>query len=277
VNYSFTDFLNAGAQATYFSQHYFGQTHSGEFLSGNLNYGGRLWNMFSFSATVLDSSSDLGNNAVGFIGNVNFFRRIGAWSTSASFSYGQNVQTMLFTYTTSSYGYGATLSRRLPGGMQWGATFGGNHSGLEQDPGNSTHAENLSTYLGLRRLTLSGNYGQSNGISLIGAGGLVTVTPIPGLTNQIIYDGSNYGGSISLAPVSRMSISGSFNRSISNTLAATISDNSTEVFTAQMQYHLRRVGLQAGYLRFTQGISAIGAPVTSTSFFVGFTRWFNFF
>jgi hypothetical protein len=277
ANYSFTDYLNAGAQATYYSQHYFGQSHSGEFLSGNLSYAGRLWNMFSFSTSVIDSSSDLGNNAVGFTGNVNFFRRFGAWSTSASFSYGQNVQTLLFTYTTSSYGYGATVARRLPGGLLWGATFGGGHSGLEQQPGNSTHSETYSTYLSMRRMSISANYGQSNGISLLGSGGLVTVTPIPGLTNQILYSGSNYGGGISVTPVRRLSISGTFSRSISDTIAALSSNNNTQVFTGQMQYHLRRIGLQAGYLRFTQGISAIGAPATSTSFFVGFTRWFNFF
>ncbi len=60
-------------------------------------------------------------------------------------------------------------------------------------------------------------------------------------------------------------------------MAATESHNNTEIFNAQMQYHLRRIGLQAGYTRFTQGISAIGAPANATSYFVGMTRWFDFF
>lgn len=99
----------------------------------------------------------------------------------------------------------------------------------------------------------------------------------PGLTDFILFNGSSYGGGISVTPIKRMTISGSFSRAISNTLAATNSHNNTEVFNAQMQYHLRRIGLQAGYLRFTQGISAIGAPANTTSYFVGMTRWFDFF
>jgi hypothetical protein len=74
-----------------------------------------------------------------------------------------------------------------------------------------------------------------------------------------------------------MSISGTFSRAISNTLATIDSHNNTEIYNAQLQYHLRRISLQAGYTRFTQGISAIGAPVNNTSYFVGMTRWFDFF
>jgi hypothetical protein len=44
-----------------------------------------------------------------------------------------------------------------------------------------------------------------------------------------------------------------------------------------MQYHLRRISLQAGYTRFDQGVSALGAPQSTTNYFVGFSRWFNFF
>jgi hypothetical protein len=72
-------------------------------------------------------------------------------------------------------------------------------------------------------------------------------------------------------------IAGSFNRAISNTLGQTTSHNNTEIFNAQMQYRLRRIGLQAGYTRFTQGISAVGAPANTTSYFVGISRWFDFF
>jgi hypothetical protein len=72
-------------------------------------------------------------------------------------------------------------------------------------------------------------------------------------------------------------IAGSFSRAISDTVSTTASHNNTEIFNAQLQYHLRRIGLQAGYTRFTQGISAVGAPASTTSFFVGMTRWFDFF
>src|SRR5208337_2268919 len=74
--YQFTSSLSASALATYYSQHYFGASYSGEYLSGTVNYGKRLFDMFTFSLSVVDSSSGLGSNALGFMGNVNFFHRI---------------------------------------------------------------------------------------------------------------------------------------------------------------------------------------------------------
>jgi hypothetical protein len=277
LTYQFTNFLSAQAQATYYDQHFFGQTYTGEYLSGTVNYGRRLFNMFTFSASVIDSSNGQGTNSVGFIGNVNFYHRIGAWKTSGQFSYAQNVQTLLVTYTSSSYRYSANLSRRLPGGMQWIAAFNGNHSGLTNYQGLSTHSESYSSSLSMRRLAINALFTQSSGVSLLGAGGPIQPGPIPGLNDFILFSGSSYGGGLSVTPVKRLSISGSFSRAISDTIASTTSHNNMEIFNAQMQYHLRRIGLQAGYTRFTQGISAVGAPVNTTSYSVGITRWFDFF
>ncbi|MGA7475131.1 MAG: hypothetical protein WBW60_20520, partial [Candidatus Sulfotelmatobacter sp.] len=81
-----------------------------------------------------------------------------------------------------------------------------------------------------------------------------------------------------VTPFKRLSIAGNFSRSISETLASVSSHNDVEVLNCQMQYHLRKIGLQAGYLRFTQGITAIGGlPANTTSFYGGITRWFDFF
>ena len=273
ATYQFTNFLSAQAQATYYEQHYFGKSYTGEYLSGTVSYGKRLFDMFTFSASVIDSSNGQGNNALGFVGNVNFFRRIGAWQASGQFSYAQNVQSLLITYTTSYYNYSANLHRRLPGGMQWTAAFNGSHSGLSNYQGTSSHSEGYSTSLSLRRLAVNGLFIKSSGLSVLGAGG--PIPPVP--NNLIFFGGSSYGGGISVTPMRRLVISGSFNRAISNTIASTTSHNNTEIFNAQMQYHLRRIGLQAGYTRFTQGISAIGAPANNTSYFVGMTRWFDFF
>ncbi len=277
VTYQFTTFLAGSAQATYYKQHYFGNSYTGEYLSGTLNYGKRLWDMFTFSASVIDSSNGQGQNALGFVGNANFYHRIGRWRTSGQFSYAQNVQTLLVTYTTSYYNYSANVNRHLPGGLTWTMAFNGAHSGLTHYQGSTTHSESYSTSMSMRRVAVNAVFSQSSGVSLLGAGGVIQPGPTPGLTDFILFSGSSYGGGISVNPVKRLSISGSFNRAISNTIAATTSHNSTEVFNAQMQYHLRRIGLQAGYTRFTQGISAIGAPVNDTSYFVGITRWFDFF
>ncbi len=275
VNYQFTNFLSAQAQATYYNQHYFGKSYSGEYLSGTVSYGKRLFDTFTFSGSVIESSNGQGNNALGFVGNVNFFRRFGRWQTSGQFSYAQNVQTLLITYTTSYYNYSANLHRRLPGGMQWTAAFNGTHSGLTNLQGTNSHSEGYSSSLSIRRFAVNGLFVRSNGISVLGAGG--PIPPVPDQNNLIFFGGSSYGGGVSVTPLRRLVFSGSFSRSISNTIASTTSHNSTEIFNAQMQYHLRRIGLQAGYTRFTQGISAIGAPANNTSYFVGMTRWFDFF
>src|ERR1019366_745644 len=70
--YQFTNFLSASSQATYYDQEYFGKDYTGTYLSGTVNYGRRLLDMFTFSGSVVDSSNGQGTNALGFVGNVNF-------------------------------------------------------------------------------------------------------------------------------------------------------------------------------------------------------------
>lgn len=277
ATYQFTNFLSASSQATYYDQEYFGKSYTGTYLSGTVNYGKRLWDMFTFSGSVVDSSNGQGTNALGFIGNVNFFHRFKGWQTSGVFSYAQNVQSLLVTYTSSYYSYSVNLHRRLPAGLTWTAAFNGTRSGLTNYQGTSSQGEGYSTSLSSRKFAVTGNYTQSTGISLLGAGGFVPVSGTPGVTDFITFGGSSYGGGISATPIRRLVIAGSFSRAISNTIGETISHNNTEIYNAQLQYHLRRIGLQAGYTRFTQGISAVGAPANTTSYFVGISRWFDFF
>jgi len=277
VSYQFSNFLVGSAQATYYDQYYFGKNYTGAYLSGTVSYGKRLLDMFTFSGSVVDASNGQGQNALGFMGNVNFFHKFGGWTTSAVFSYAQNVQSILITYTTSSYNYNASLHRRLPASWRWMAAYSGSHSGLTNDPRTGSHSQGYSTALSSRQLTLSANYNQASGISLLGSGGLIPVGTTPGVSDFITFGGTSYGGGFSLTPVRRLVVAGSFNRAISNTMGETESHNNLEIFNAQTQYHLRRVGLQAGYTRFTQGISAAGLPANTSSYFVGITRWFDFF
>jgi hypothetical protein len=277
ATYQFTNNLSATSQATYYDQEYFGKNYTGTYLSGTVNYGKRLFDMFTFSGSVIDSSNGQGTNALGFVGNVNFFHQFKGWQTSGVFSYAQNVQSLLLTYTTSYYSYSANVHRRLPAGLQWTAAFNGTHSGLTNYEGTSSQSEGYSTSLGSRKYNLTANYTHSTGISLLGAGGFIPVTGTPGVNDFITFGGTSYGGGISVTPIRRLIVSGSFNRAISNTIGQTISHNNTEIFNGQLQYHLRRIGLQAGYTRFTQGISAVGAPANTTAYFVGISRWFDFF
>ena len=278
AGYQITNALSGSVQATHYDQFYFGQNYTGTFVSGNLAYGKRLLDTFSFSGAVVDSSTGQGDNALGFIANVNAFHRIKGWQVSGNFSYAQNVQTLLVTYSTSYYNYSANVRRRLLGGFQWIAAFNGTHSGLSNYQGTTSHSEGYSTSLGNRRFTLTGNYTNASGMSLLGSGGLVPIVPTPGVNDFTTFTGASWGGGASVTPVKRLILSASFSRAISDTVSEEMySHNAMEVYNAQMQYHLRRIGLLAGYTRFSQGISAVGTPASSTSYFVGITRWFDFF
>jgi hypothetical protein len=279
AGYQFTNYLAGSVNATHYDQFYFGNDYTGTFISGNLACSRKLLNTFSFSGSVVDSTRADGDNALGFITNVNAFRRVKGWQLSGNFSYAQNVQTLLVTYTTSYYNYSANARRRLSQGLNWVAAFNGTHSGIQQYQGSTSHSEGYSTSLGMRTLTITANYTNSSGVSLMGSSVLVPINPTPGLnTNFVTFSGSSWGGGLSITPIRRLVLSGAFSRAISHTDgSAVFSQNDNEIFNAQMQYHIRRIGLQAGYTRFTQGISAVGLPATSSSYFVGFTRWFDFF
>jgi len=277
TSYQFTHLLTASATATHYDQYYLGQDYTGTFVSGTVNYAKKLFNMFSFSGTVLDASNANDTNAIGFIGNVNYSHPWLGWQTAATFSYAQNVQTLLVSYTTSYYSYSANIRRRLPRGWQWTGAFNGTHSGLTNYSGTTNRGEGYSTSIGSRWMTLNASYTQSTGVSLLGGGTLQGLPPTPGVNQFVTYNGDSYSGAFSFQPVRRMVLAASFSRGISNTLGQTFSHNDTEIYNAQLQYHLRRIGLQAGYTRFTQGISAAGTPASTTSYFVGFSRWFDFF
>ena len=281
ANYLFSQHLNGNAQATYYTQSYFGQTYTGTFLSGNVNYSRKLFDMFSFSAGVVDSSTGLGTNNIGFIGNVNYYHRFGGWETSGNFSYAQNVQSVLITYTTSYYNYSANLHRKFSPRVQWTAAFNGSMQGLTANKNSSSSSEGFSTSLSLRQIAFSAQYLSGTGNSVLTNNGIVPLPPIPGQipTNLIAYNAQNYGGSVSWTPVRRMVLSGTYSKSLSNTLANGIySKNDTEIIYSQLQYRLRRISLLAGYTRFTQGISATGVPPgTVTSYYGGISRWFDFF
>lgn len=281
ANYNFTKNLYGQAQITFYDQAYFGKSYNGSYLTGTVGYGKRLLDTFLVSASVIESSNKFANNSLGFIGNLNGYRHFGWWELSGGFSYAQNVQTLLVTYTTSYYNYNLNLHRRLGKGMQWTGAFNGNHSGFSQQPGNVNRSEGFSTSLALRRINFTANYIQSEGQAVLTSTGIQPVPPTPGLPPEgfIVYNGKSYGAGIGITPIPRLTISGNYAHAMSDTLSSTaLSNNHTEIFYGQMQYRLRRISVLAGYTKFTQGISAAGTPPGSQySFFVGVTRWLNFF
>ncbi len=281
VNYLIFPNLFAQAQITYYKQAYFGNSYDGSYVSGTLGYNRRILQTFTVSATVIESSNKFADSALGFVLNLNAFRHFGAWETSGAFSYAQNVQTVLVTYTTSYYNYNGNVHRRLGRGKQWTGAFNGSHSGLSNFLGTSSHSEGFTTSLALRRLTFSANYVQSQGQSLLTSTGIQPIPPTPGLPPEglIVYNGTSYGASVGWTPIPRLTITGSYSNAKSDTISNSIlSNNRTEIYFGQFQYRLRRVSVLGGFTKFSQGISAAGTPPGSTySYFIGVSRWLSFF
>lgn len=279
ASYQFTQFLFGQAQATHYDQYYFGKDYTDTYISGTVGYSKKLFDMFSFSGSVIESATGQGQSALGYIGNVNYSHRIAGWLTSGHFSYAQNVQTLLITYTSSYYNEGLAIEKRFPGHFQWAASYNGSHSGIANQSNSSSHSDSFSTSFGNRRFTLQGNYSKSNGLSFLTGSGLQLLPPTPGLTNSILFAGTSYGGGLSGTPLKRLVLSATFTRALSDTTGGlTFSRNDTEVFTSQLQYHLRRISVLGGYTRFVQSVSASGLPpVNSNAYFIGISRWFDFF
>ena len=281
ASYNFTHDLFGQAQITYFRQSYFGNNYDGSYLSATLGYNKRILQTFTVSASVIESTNQFTNNNVGFIGNLNAFHAFGDWLVSGNFSYAQNVQSLLVTYTTSYYNYNGNVHRRLGRGKQVTFAYNGTHTGINQDKGSYAYSNGFSASFSLRRLNFGANYMQSKGLSILTSTGFQPLPPTPGLPplGQIAYDGHSYGASVGITPVPRMSITASYTNAASDTVANDVaSTNRTKIFYTQLQYRLRRVSLFAGYTRFFQGISASGTPPGNAySYFVGVSRWLSFF
>jgi hypothetical protein len=281
ASYDIRKGLYTQGQITYFRQAYFGNTYDGSFLSATLGYNKRILQTFSVSASLIESTNKFTNNNLGFIGNLNAFHAFGDWNLSGNFSYAQNVQTLLVTYTTSYYNYSGNLHRRLGRGKQVTFAYNGSHSGLSQEPGSYSYSNSGSASLALRRINFGVNYTSSRGMSILTSQGIQPIQPTPGLPllGQIVYNGESYGGSVGVTPLPKLNISASYSHAVSDTTANEVfSKNRTEIFYTQLQYRLRRVSVFAGYTRFSQGISAAGTPPGQTySYFIGVSRWLNLF
>jgi hypothetical protein len=281
ASYNILSNLYTQAQITYFQQSYFGNTYNGSFLSATLGYNKRILNTFAVSATVVESNNKFADNGLGFVVNVNAFRPFGDWLASGNFSYAQNVQTLLVTYTTSYYNYSGNVHRRLGRGKQVTFAYNGSHSGLNQDTGSYSYSNSGSASLSLRLITMGANYTSSKGLSILTSTGIQPLQPTPGLPplGQIVYNGQSYGLNIGIMPLPRLTISGTYTHAVSDTLSSEISSkNRTEIYYAQLQYRLRRINVFAGYTKFTQGISAAGTPPgTNYSYFIGVSRWLHYF
>ncbi|MFZ0479398.1 MAG: hypothetical protein WAL71_09625 [Terriglobales bacterium] len=274
--------FEAGAFVERRMQEYLGQSYGADSFGGNAVYGRFFWGgNFNAAASVAENTVDNSNsNFVSFSGNVSYSRRIDGFVVTGSFGYAQDMQTLLVTYSSSFYSYSGNVRRRW-GQFTAGVGASGGRTGLTGQSGASNTNESFSANVGYSRyLTATASYSKANGSAILTGAGLVQQpqpVPIPGLMD--LFGGKSYSFGLSSSPAKKLTIAATFGEADSNIVAGlTASSNKTEQYNALFQYQLRKMYITGGYSRLQQGFSASGLPPeVISSFYMGVSRWFNFF
>ena len=264
-------------------QSIFGKSISDNSITGSVSYSNSLLGGF-VNATTAVTENLIGNNTtLGVLTSVNYTRWLFGWNVAGGFSYSENQQTVLVTYATSGYGYNGSLSRKLGGNSHLTISASGSKSGLTGNAGTESFSQSYSSALTLRRwASFNGSYSKSSGNSILTGSGLVPVPiPLPVATpsSVVLYGGHAYSFSIGSSPIKRLTMSATYARALSDTISTALtSNNRTEILTSQVDYQFRQMHFIGGYTKLVQGFSAVGGPPTMVgSFYIGVTRWFNFF
>jgi hypothetical protein len=226
----------------------------------------------SVSATE-NNDDNTGQNTLGFSTNASYSKVILGWHTNGSFGYAQNVQTLLVTYMNSYYNYNFNI----------GGGAGASRTGLTQVAGTISSSETYNGSVGYTPfLMANGSYSRSSGQALATGAGLITSPiPSPTLPSSLVslYGGRSYSFGVSSTPAKRLIIAASYaaaNSNISNSGLASSDENSE--YNALIQYQTRKLSYTSGYARLRQGFSQSNLPPgIVSSYFVGVSRWFNFF
>lgn len=289
--------VSLNTQAFYTLGHGFGLNgylnHRDQFFRGDhlsdTQYGGvvtyryarPLLGMLYLNFGMFNNANQEGNQSLSFSGNVGFTKKFGRWDTNADFSYAQNVQTLVAAYTTSNIGYGGFVRRRINLDMAWTATFRAAHSALTQHADDSNRSETVTTGFTWRNYTVTGNYSQSEGASVLSASGTLVPTPIGGVITPdvLLFNGRSYGASLAATPIKRLTVSGYYTNVRSDTLSnALFSFNRGQRYSTLVEYKLRKLEFRGGFTRTQQDVSAAGTlPAVVNSYFFSISRWFNIF
>jgi hypothetical protein len=284
ASYSVMANMQALAFADHREQYYLGENFGSSSYGGGITYwrillGGNL----NAAVTLSDNTSSTSNvNSLGLNTSVNYNRRYDGWAMGVSAGYSQNVQSQLITYTTSSYSYGASLRRRF-GRFGWSGSGGVTKTLLTEIAGSSNSSESFSTSINYSHwLTANANYSKANGSAIEAGAGLVqnpVPQPIVPGDDLILFGGKSYSFGLSSSPIRRLTFGASYSKSITNSdLAGILSSNNTKMINATFNYQFRKMYLNGGYSNLVQGFSVTGTlPENVSSFYIGVTRWFNFF
>jgi len=284
ASYSILPNLQAQGDVERRSQYFLGRSYGATTIGGGAIYshelfGGNFNGSFFATDNRLDNSS---LHTLGLTTTANYNRQIDLWVVSGSFSYAQNMQTLLVSYTTSFFNYSANVRRRFRK-FSWNAGVGASHTGFTALPGTESHSESVTTGFGWSHwITASGGYATSSGIALPTGTGLVTPpppTPVPLPSLFILYGGHSYSAGFGSSPFRRLTLAASYSRATSNTTNAGIGSwNANKQLNAYFQYQFRKMYLNGGYATLSQGFSASPKPAaTVSSYYLGVSRWFNIF
>jgi hypothetical protein len=278
--------LNLHALVNQQHQEFLGKSYEATLYGGSVDYNlnRRFLGSLSFSIGVFDTANQQGNSALGIVGNLNFDRKIHGWDVDANLSYAQNVQTVLLVYTTSSFGWVTNARRRLGNRTFFMAGYSGLHSGITAQAGTSSSANRVSTTFTWHTYSVNGFYSRSDGTAAFTPTGLV---PLPGNlpptvlppNSVIVYGSKAFGFNVSASPFRRLNISAGYADSKGDTVDPLLSTYTrNDLYNLVTQYKLRKIYLNAGYTRLRQSVGTTGAvPVVVTAYYIGISRWFNFF
>lgn len=285
ASYAVMSNMQALASADHRQQSYLGQSYSADAYGGGITYWRLVWGgNFNTAFTVTENTTSTSSaSELGFSTTVSYTKRFAdGWQAGVFGNYAQNVQTLLITYMSSFYGYGGNVRRRW-GKFGWSAGANFSSTGLTEQAGTTNSGQSYNSAINYSNwVALSGNFSKSNGNGIqTGAGLAATPTPQPVLNpaDLIIFNGNSFSFGLSSNPQRRLTISATFAKSNSDSnVLGILSSNGMSQYNALFQYQFRKMALNGGYSRLEQNFSTSTAPPANISaFYIGVSRWFNFF
>ena len=266
-------------QETFLGTSLASDSYNGTSMYSNTLLGGSFNGVLGVTWTSTDTTHE---RTLGLNASANYTHQIHRWTVAGGFGYSQGTQTVLIAYTTSGYNYTASLGRRIGRRSYWGAYASGARSMLTNQPGSANSSQSYSTSLALPLFSISGTYSESSGNALLTSTGLVTTpVPLPAVNPAavVLYNGRSYSAGLGANPIRGLTLTAMFSKALSATESnSTTSNNNNENLNFLMTYNVRKLSFMAGYGRLVQGFSVSGTPPTMVgSFYVGISRWFNFF
>lgn len=266
-------------QQTFLGISFASTSDNGTASYSNKLLGGAFNGVLGVTRTSIDTTHQ---SLLGLNGSVNYTHEIHRWTVQGGFGYSQDAQTLLIAYTTSGYNYSGSLGRRIGRRSHWAAYVSGARSLLTGQPGSANSSRSYSTSFSLPRFSIEGAYSESSGNALLTSTGLVpTPVPLPVITPAavVFYNGRAYSAGLGAHPTRALTLSVTYAKALSGTQStSTISNNNNENLNFLMTYNFRKLSLISGYSRLVQGFSLSGTPQAMVgSYYVGISRWFNFF